>query len=123
MIKTVLYLLIYLLNQCASFSESILKAIIYKTIQYNCFNNFNKSCSSGGPIVLKSNYKVFGILRKEIKAKNNNFIYHEGKLTKFEYEEFIKKYIINKEINKKIQCNFCFSNNMNINNQNIFYFN
>ena len=110
-----IYLLIYLFDQYASFSEGILKGILDKTIQHNCFN---KSYSSGGPIVLKSNYKVVGVLRREIKAQNNNLIYHEGTLIKYANEEFIN-YIINKEINKNIQFNYNSSNSMNNENNNM----
>ena len=111
-----IYLLIYFYDQYASFSEGILQRILDKTIQHNCFN---KSNSSGGPIVLKSNYKVIGVLRREIKAQNNNFRYHEGTSINFAYDEFINKYITNKEINKNIPYNYNSSKSMNNENNNI----
>ena len=106
--------MIYPSNQYSSYSEGKLKRILNKKIQHNCNIKFS---SLGGPIILKSNNKVIGFLRREITAKKNKFYYHEGTFIKFPFEEFIKKY--NKEINNDTQNNYISSNNMNNENNNM----
>ena len=81
-----IYLLIYPYGEYSSLTEGILEEIDDKIIHHNCSTTFG---SSGGPILLKSNYKVIGVhRRKVVEPIKKKFLHNEGTFIKFPIEEF-----------------------------------